>query len=46
MTADEVRALLRGRVLQAGSQAKLAAEFEVSETHLSDILNGRRPPGY
>ena len=45
MTPSEVRKELKGRVDEAGSQAALAEQWGISETHLSDILWGRRPVG-
>ena len=45
MTPDEVRTELCNCVREEGSQAALAQKWGISETHLSDILWGRRPIG-
>jgi len=42
MTADDVRALIRAKAKQFGSQALLAEHMAVSPQYLSDILAGRR----
>ena len=45
VTPDKVRAKLKSRVEAAGSQSALAEAWGISETHLSDIVWGRRPIG-
>lgn len=45
MTPGQVRAELQVFVANAGSQSALAEKWGISETHLSDILWGRRPIG-
>jgi hypothetical protein len=41
----EIRAALRTEVARAGSQDKLAAEWGLSQHHLSRVLAGLRRPG-
>lgn len=45
MTPVQVRKLLDGMADTAGSQKNLAAQLDVSESYLSDVLTGRREPG-
>lgn len=44
MTDDDVRALLRAAIKEAGSQLAFAADKDVDRTCLSSILSGQRPP--
>jgi transcriptional regulator with XRE-family HTH domain len=44
MNKEELMALLREKITQAGDQRKLAAQLGVSQPHLSEILNGRKEP--
>lgn len=41
----EIRAALRAEVVRAGSQNRLAAEWGISQHHLSRVLAGLRRPG-
>ena len=45
MTPEQVRLRMHECVEIAGSQSALAEFWVISETHLSDILWGRRPIG-
>lgn len=45
MTPSQVRKLLDDMADTAGSQKNLAAQLDVSESYLSDVLTGRREPG-
>jgi hypothetical protein len=51
LTVDQVRAMLHAKVLELGNprnghggQRPLAARLGVSQTFLSDVLNGKREP--
>ena len=45
MTIGLLRLWLRGEIARIGTQKEAAARWRVSETHLSDVLNGKREPG-
>jgi transcriptional regulator with XRE-family HTH domain len=45
MDAKEVRAAIRARVKELGSQRAVANELRVSVQYLNDVLRGRRDPG-
>jgi len=45
MNRDELVALLRKRIKQAGTQSALARELGITSAYLHDILNGNREPG-
>ena len=40
----DARAKLVAAIKRAGGQVALAEQWGVSQTYLSDIVNGRRPP--
>ena len=42
---DKVRNILRASCRAAGSQAKWARRHGISQTYVTDVLNGRREPG-
>jgi predicted transcriptional regulator len=44
-TLDQFNAELHFLVSRFGSQQEAAQEWGISESYLSDILNGRRKPG-
>lgn len=44
MNKEELMALLREKIAEAGDQRKLAAQLGVSQPHLSEILNGHKEP--
>jgi DNA-binding transcriptional regulator YdaS (Cro superfamily) len=44
MTNDQVIALLRKRIEQAGSQKAFAIQHELSPAFINDLLQGRREP--
>lgn len=46
MLLDQVLALLRRRCEEAGGQAAWAKANRVSPAYVSDVLNGRREPGW
>ncbi|MFN8468577.1 MAG: helix-turn-helix transcriptional regulator [Caldilineaceae bacterium] len=45
MTLDQFKAELYFLVSRFGSQQEAAQEWGISESYLSDVLNGRRKPG-
>lgn len=45
MTKEQLIKILRKRVDSAGTAYKVAASLEVTDSHLSDVLSGRREPG-
>lgn len=45
MTLDQFKAELYFLVSRFGSQQEAAQEWGISESYLSDVLNGRRRPG-
>jgi len=45
MTLDQFTAELYFLVSRFGSQQEAAREWGISESYLSDVLNGRRKPG-
>lgn len=45
LTDKELRAALRTSIAASGGQAKWAAEANVSQSYVSDVLSGRRDPG-
>lgn len=45
MTPAQVRRLLDEMADKAGNQKRLAAQLDVSESYLSDVMTGRREPG-
>ncbi len=45
LTRAEVLALLRARVIAAGSQKAFAVASGISEAHLSKVLSGQSEPG-
>jgi transcriptional regulator with XRE-family HTH domain len=45
ITEEEVRQRLREAIERAGSQQAYAAQIGVSNSYLSDVVNGRRLPG-
>jgi hypothetical protein len=45
MTKETLIETLRRRVNLAGTAYRAAADLDVSDSHLSDVLKGRREPG-
>lgn len=45
ITTEDVIALIREHVQDAGSQKGAAIRLRISRPHLNDILHGRRSPG-
>ena len=45
MTLDQFKAELHFLVSRFGSQQEAAQKWGISESYLSDVLNGRRKPG-
>jgi len=45
MTKVELILLIKDKAREAGDQKTLAAEWNVSEAYLSDVINGRKEPG-
>lgn len=45
MTKDSLVKMLEKRVKSAGSAYKVAAALDITDSHLSDVLSGRRDPG-
>ena len=44
MTKSEFMLFLHDKIREAGDQKTLAKQLGVSQSHLSDVLNGRREP--
>jgi hypothetical protein len=44
-SVDKVRAFVRREVVRLGSQGAFARAWKISDSHVSDILHGRRDPG-
>ena len=45
LNVDDVRAMMRQRIAEAGSQAQWAQTIKLSQAYISDALNGNREPG-
>lgn len=45
MTTEQIISKLRARVEQSGSIRKAAIALGISNTHLGEILDGKRDPG-
>lgn len=45
LTSKDVRAELRDRVKDAGSQAELARRLGITATYVGHLLEGKRDPG-
>lgn len=44
-TAQDVRAMLRRKAIKAGSYEHLSREINVSNTYISNVVNGVQNPG-
>jgi len=46
LNREEVRRLLVAGCIQAGGQGRWAQQHGVAPSYVSEVLNGRRAPGY